>query len=385
MPLSNQDNLRLNVLCAQQVKAIRINESSMLLTAITDRGEARIELKPDSAHEAYLRDVREFLSEKFLGMPGGFPRHLACWNRMGMGQLSPQKMLLLGEPEAIVALAYCNDLNAEVAGYAWWALQSAEIARNLLKSIRVAESDLGAELAQFLLEFLPFEERPLDVVESVKLCLQGQLLAEDEKALLWERARRKNPYFVGFLLAGPKSIPLDETAHPTHAQIDKLLSTELENDNQFAAYFTHFLSSEGRKWLKSLTMALTKPTDQDVVIALFIGLDHYLQLGLAPSRGVLEIETAVTQATKLCETATSGETATSFEVEYDSEQLLAVYQLLDEKQAIRFKAMLVLAQIGENTLNRYFGGRDASGTVMRKHLKPLSSQINLTIQSLLDP
>ena len=47
--------------------------------------------------------------------------------------------------------------------------------------------------------------------------------------------------------------------------------------------------------------------------------------------------------------------------------------------------MLVLAQLGEHTLNRYFGGRDASGTVMRKHLKPLISQINLSIQNLLNP
>lgn len=372
MPLSNEDNLRLNVLCAQQVKAIRINESSMFLTAITDRGEARIELRPNSLHEAYLRDVREFLSERFLGMPGGFPRHLACWNRMGMGKLSPQKMLLLGEPEAIVALTYSSELDARLASYVWWALQSAEIARNLLRNPDVITSELGIELAQFLLEFLPFEERPLDIVDSVKLCLQGQLLSRESKTKLWERAKRKNPYFVGFLLAGAQSIPLDEPAHPAHTEISALLDTELKQNNPYAAYFRYFLSSDGRKWLKSLSMALVKPIEPDVVIALFIGIDQHIQLGLEPARGVLEIETSLIQASRMCET------------EHASDELSAVYQLLNKKQADQFRAMLVLAQLGEHTLNRYFGGHNASGTVMRKHLRPLFSQINTTIQSLLD-
>lgn len=372
MPLSNEDNLRLNVLCAQQVNAIRINESSMLLTAITDRGEARIELRPNSRHEAYLRDVREFLSEKFLGMPGGFPRHLTRWNRMGMGKLSPQKMLLLGEPEAIVALTYSSELDAQLAAHVWWALQSAEIARNLLRSSSVAESDLGVELAQFLLEFLPFEERPLDVVDSVKLCLQGQLLSKQSKSTLWERAKRKNPYFVGFLLAGPQSIPLDEAAHSSYTDICSLLNVELQKNNQYAVYFTHFLSPDGRKWLKSLSMALLKPAEPDVVIALFIGIDHYIQLGLKPSRGVLNIETALLQARRMCEPA------------HADEALSAVSQLLNNRQTDQFRAMLVLAQLGEHTLNRYFGGHDASGTVMRKHLEPLISQINSSIQSLLN-
>ncbi len=372
MPLSNEDNLRLNVLCAQPVKVIRINESSMLLTALTERGEARIELNPNSRHDAYLRDVREFLSEKFLGMPGGFPRHLARWTRMGMGQLSLDKMLLLGEPEAIVALAYSSDISAEQAEYAWWAMQSPEVARNLLKSPLVADSVLGKQLAQFLLEFLPFEERALNVVESVQLCLQASLLSAQEKAALWDRAKRKNPYFVGFLLAGPDAIPLQESAHPSYTECCDLLSRELQQENPFAVYFTHFLSAEGRKWLKSLSMALAKPTDPDVVIAMFISIDRYIKLELEPERGVLEIETARTQADDWCDQPGT------------RPPLNAVYQQLDSAQCERFKSMLLLAQLGENTLNRYFGGRDASGTVMRKHLKPLTTQINSTIKSLLN-
>jgi len=64
-------------------------------------------------------------------------------------------------------------------------------------------------------------------------------------------------------------------------------------------------------------------------------------------------------------------------------QLRKVHDKLDEQQRARFKALLVLAQLGENTLNKIFGGRDATGTVMRKHLQPLTTQINKTINTLL--
>lgn len=345
----------------------------MLLSALTDRGEVSIELDPNTRHEAYLRDVREFLSEKFLGMPGGFPRHLQTWTRMGDSNHSLDKMLLLGEREAIVALAYSGQLNVEQAGYAWWAMQSPEVARQLLKIPAVASSDLGRDLAQFILEFLPFEEQPLDVVQSVMLCLQKDLLTLPQRNNLWEKARRKNPYFVGFLLAGPQAIPGDEAPHPAHQACRVRLDTAIQTQNDYARIFIHFLSSDGRKWLKSLQLALKKPGDPDVVIALFIAIDQYINLNVGPPRGVLEFDFAVSLATQLC---SQSQKKTDID---------AVFPRLDSTQQQQFKAMLILAQLGEHTLNRYFGGRDASGTVMRKNLKPLIGQINSTINSLLEP
>jgi len=371
MPLSNEDSLRLNVLCAQAVKAIRINESSMLLTALTDKGEARIELNPNERHEAYLRKVRTFLSEKYLGMPGGYPRHLGRWTRMGDSRNSLDKMLVLGEPEAIIALAYSSPISPELAGYAWWAYQSPEIARNLLKSSAVAKSPLGVELASFLLEFLPFEEQALDIVDSIRQCLQGELISDKHKTALWERAKRKNPYFAGFLLAGPQSIPYTETEHHDFTAASSKLGEELSTSNPFAQTYLHFLSSDGQKWLKSLRLALKKPGDPDVVIALFIAIDQYVDLGIGEHRGVRQIQQALESTNTLC----SSEDAPA--------QLRKVHDKLDEQQRARFKALLVLAQLGENTLNKIFGGRDATGTVMRKHLQPLTTQINKTINTLL--
>ncbi len=371
MPLSNEDSLRLNVLCAQTVKAIRINESSMLLTALTAKGEARIELNPNERHETYLREVRTFLSEKYLGMPGGYPRHLGRWTRMGDSQNSLDKMLLLGEPEAIVVLAYSRHITEELAGYAWWAYQSPEIARNLLKSRNVVNSPLGAELAQFLLEFLPFEEQPMNVVDAVARCLQGELISFDNKLALWERAKRKNPYFVGFMLAGPKSIPYTETAHPDHATVLSCLSEELESENPYAQIYVHFLSPDGQKWLNTLQLALKKPTEPNVVIAIFTAIDQYINLNISEQRGIRDIGRAFVNAEILC----TGEAASSLPGK--------VHVKLEMPQLEQFKAMLVLAQLGENTLNDIFSGRDATGTVMRKHLNPLTTQIDTLINTLL--
>ncbi len=371
MPLSSEDKLRLNVLSAQAVKAIRIDESRLLLTALTDKGEARIELYPNDRHEAYLREVRNFLSETFLDMPGGYPRHLGRWTRLGDNRNSLEKMLLLGEPEAIVALARSRDMSAEHARYAWWALQSAEIARSLLKSPKVVNSPLGPELAQFLLEFLPFEEQAMDVVDGVALCLQGCLISAPDKLALWERAKRKNPYYVGFMLAGPQSIPHTEPAHPSYEAVLNSLSEELATENPYAQMYVHFLSPDGRKWLVTLQQALKKPTEPNVVIAIFIAIDQYIRLEFGEHRGVRNIEHAFAATDAICAD------------EHASDQPGKILEKLHTSQRAQFKTLLTLSQLGENTLNDIFGGCDASGTVMRKHLKPLTTRLNTLINTLL--
>lgn len=373
MSLSNEDALRLNVLTAQPVRAIRINESSMVLSALTDKGEATIDLSPTTGHDRYLREVRDFLSEKYLGMPGGYPRHLERWTRMGVSQNSLDKMLLLGEQEAIVAMAYSRDIDAELASYAWWACQSPEIARNLLKTPEVAASDLGVELAHFLLEFLPFEERPLNVVDSVRQCLQPGLISAQQSLELWERARRKNPYIVGFLLAGPEAIPLDESPHPRYEETRKLLNQTDTETNPVASHLLHFLSPPGRKWLNCLKLALKKPGEPDVVIALFIAIDRYIQIEIGAERGERTITQITDNARSWCSGNCAGATA----------ELQPLLAQMDTHQRAQLTALLVLAQIGEHTLNEIFGGRDATGTVMRKHLKPLTELIQTSIEQLL--
>ena len=62
MDLSSEDALRIHVLLASPIQAVRIDESSMTLYALSDKGEARVRLNPNCRDETYLRRVREALS-----------------------------------------------------------------------------------------------------------------------------------------------------------------------------------------------------------------------------------------------------------------------------------------------------------------------------------
>ena len=160
LELSSEDSLRLNVLLAQKPQAVRIDESRMTLYALTEKGEASVVLNPDCRDDQYLRRVRELLSMHALGSPGGYPVYITRWTRMGQEREieTLHKLLLLGEPEAVVAVAHAPGLTAELAGLAWWAMPEAENARQLLAQKQVAsqqqegQTGLANELAVFLID-----------------------------------------------------------------------------------------------------------------------------------------------------------------------------------------------------------------------------------------
>ncbi len=363
MQLSNEDNLRLNVLLAQPVQAIRINEATMTVHALTDKGEAKVRLNPTARDEQYLRWVRELLSMKVTGSPGGYPIFLKRWTRMGHARNNLAQMLLLGEPEAVVAVVHSPDVTHEIARRAWWASPGAANARRLLEKPDVVAGELGRELADYLLEFLPFEEVQLDVVDSVRLCLQGDLLAQEEREKLWNRAKRKNPFYVGFLHADPAHIPLPEKANRHHATVCQQLAGQLAAGNPFAQAFCVILAAVGQNWLKTLQLALEKPVDQDVVISLFIAIGKHFRLAFPEFRGVREIGTALQRAAQYC---ADGECPA---------EVQAVREALDAENLPLFQAMLILAQVGEDSLIPYFGGNDSVGSVMRKRLEPITTPL----------
>ncbi|MGD8712367.1 MAG: sulfur reduction protein DsrS, partial [Thiohalophilus sp.] len=47
MELSNEDALRLNVLLNQNLQAIRIDESKMIVYGLSEKGEASVSLNPN--------------------------------------------------------------------------------------------------------------------------------------------------------------------------------------------------------------------------------------------------------------------------------------------------------------------------------------------------
>lgn len=368
MQLSNEDNLRMNVLLAQALKAIKINEGTMTVHALTEKGEAKVKLNPTTRDEQYLRWIREMISMKVTGSPGGYPIFLKRWTRMGHADNTLEHMLLLGEPEAIVALVHAPTLSHDIGKHAWWANPTTEVARRLLHYPDVVVGELGNELAEYLLEFLPFEERQLDVVDTVRLCLQGELITQEQRTELWTRAKRKNPYYVGFL----HSNGLIPAENKENSICNEMKSHCESINNDIAVEFKEILSENGQKWLGTLKNSLRKPVDQDVVISLFKAVDSHFDVEWPEQRGVRDISLAIDRTELWLKNESEC-----------SEQLHQLIGVLDDKLCDKLQSFLVLSQIGEDTLIPIFAGNDSVGSVMRKRLDPVTKIIVHHVDNLL--
>jgi hypothetical protein len=371
MQLSNEDNLRLNVLLAQDLKAVRIDESKMIVYALTAKGDVKVQLNPTCKDEKYIKIVKELLSSKIMGSPGGYPVYIKRWTRMGQERReeSLAQLLLLGEPEAVVAVVHAPNLSPEIAQHAWWAYPSADNARRLLEKKEIAESALARELAEFLLEFLPFEIEHRDMIDSVRLCLQPHLLKPEEIEDLWKRAKRKQSLYVGFLHTLPDELPENVSEHSRYTEMSSVLEPLIKAGNLYAAQLRRYHSSAGQAFLKTLNQVIDKAASQETIVSMFQAISAYhaeLPLAIIKQRDFADAE----RIAKNCI------------IENSDEQLQACLRLAPEYRDQLF-AMLILAQIGEVTLNPIFGTSDALGSVMRKKLKPLTEPLQGYIQLLL--
>ena len=360
--LTPEDALRLNVLLAKEPSAIRVDESKMMIHALLDGHETSFKLNPVGKDEAYLKSIRETLSSHVLRSPSGHPIYLRRWMRMEQerSKESLQKLLLLGESEALAAVAYAENLSVEVARHAWWVEPKAEYARQMLRRESIVQSDLGLELASFLVEFLPFEEKSNDIIESVRLVLQGNLINDEMRKNLWDKGKRKPVYYVGFLLETPKNLPVTAILGQDFDKIQTVLQ-QLAEDEPIKKILPLF-GPDGYKFLSVFATVLSKPLDQEVVIALFHALRIYFRhtLGLAEMycQSCGNIEEVKDMAKRLC-----------------AENLLTALQQLEPHQQASFEAALALAQIDVPLLNPVFGLTDAIGSVMRKKIEHLSTPI----------
>src|SRR3989344_5382419 len=200
MPLSNEDLLRLNVLLAHDLQAVRIDEQTLTLHGLTKDSEARIALNPNCRADQYLKRVRELLSSHVLGSPGGYPVFLQRWTRMGQARETQlDKLLLLGEPEAVPAVAGASGLSDDLARRTWWAMPTADIARRMLEKQAVVQGKMGKELAEHLAEHLPFESDPMLVFPTIRLIPQPGLTDAEPRDRISRLGTHRNASPMGFL------------------------------------------------------------------------------------------------------------------------------------------------------------------------------------------
>jgi hypothetical protein len=357
--LSAEDNLRLNVMLASGVDAVRIDEGRMIVYGLSDSNEAQVQLNPNCKDEQYLRQVRELLSGHVLGSPGGYPVFLKRWTRMGqMKDESLADLLKLGEPEAVMAVVCANGLTSELARLAWWAAPEAEHARRMLESEAVVNSDIGKELAEFLVEFLPFEEDPYAIVRSVQLVLQADLIDEKQVRSIWEKGNRKNVFRIGFLEAIPHELPDAKAEHASYEQICNRLES-LKEDNPLAALVIQSLSSAGQTFLAVSEEILRKPANQEVVSALLNAVGAYFRPAMPGEWNEQDIHVL----SEIAETYLA-----------ESADVAAVLQAAPDLRD-QLVAVLVLAQLTDHVVTPVFARTDAIGTVMRKKLEPVTTPV----------
>lgn len=362
MPLSPEDSLRLNVMMKQAVKAVRIDESKMSVHALTDKGEAKVQLNPNCKDEQYLKQVRELLSTIVLGSPKGYPVFLSRWTRMGQAKdESLDRLLLLGEPEAVVALVHAPGLSALQARHAWWCMPSAETARRMLEKTCVVEDDFGKELAEFLIEFLPFEEDQRAMIESVMLVLKPGLISDEERLSLWSKAKTKNSFYVGFLATLAHDLPEKQPAHRLYEGYAEALAQLPENP--LAQMLLKVLSINGQSFLQTVQAAFKRPNNQDVVVALMNSVANYFNdIAIpSPSQSVEDIMAYVDQ---VC--ADESQPIVKYLAEIES---------LSADLNQQVKAMLILSCLDEKVVGPIFAVSDAIGSVMRRKLEPVTKPL----------
>lgn len=364
MNLSSEDQLRLNVL-VNNADAIRIDEGSMTVYGISDKGEAKIQLNPTSRNDQYIKSVKELLSGAVLGSPGGYPVFLKRWTRMGQ---QPDQhlgdLLKLGETEAVMAVVCAPGLTPELARLAWWHQPSFDNARRMLARDVVSKSDFGQELADFIVEFLPFENDSVAIIEGIRLILEAPLIDEETRDKIWRAGQRKSSYRVGFLLTTPEELPGETDARTLDPEADARLRELIDEGNLSAKHLAGLFRASGRAFMNACESVINRPVDQDVVVALMNAMYLYFSRIDNQPNPAREISEASVKARSICEKGHS-----------DTNPELAAILRSVPKLTPELQAALTLSRIGEVSVDNVLGHTDAIGTVMRKRLEPVTSQI----------
>ena len=277
------------------------------------------------------------------------------------------ELLKLGEPEAVVAVAGAAGLTDELAEHAWWAMPNTENARCMLTRECVVKGKMGKVLADFLMEFLPFEEEPGHVIQSVSLVLQKGLIDQQARLALWKRGTSKNVYRVGFLVRQPDDLPDPVVQRSDYPEHEQALITLAEQGNTIAASLLRILSAAGQTYLQAAEVILKRPSNQDVVVEFLETLVEYCRDIRLSEYEFREMDTLVSAVGQLQESDPHG-------ILQQTPEYQAVCQALPELKA-ELAALMIIAHTGEPVVRSIFAITDSVGSVMRKKLEPVSKPL----------
>lgn len=354
--LSPEDSFRLQVLFSQDLKAVRLDEGTMTLYALTATGEASMPLAPNCRADRYARLVREQLSGQALGSPGGYPVYLSRWTRHGqMEGLNLGKLLLTGEPEAVVAVVHSPALTDELAEYAWWTQPTIENARLMLRREAVARGRMGPILAEFLAEHLPFlQDDHLGIMDTVAVMIYSRALAPERLTATWNRGKRANSHYVAFLEMAaveengghPYPLPMPLPAHKDWQRAQAALAVHGDRAN---SALSRAYSGEGQAFLAACDEILERPETQEVVSRTLNAMGRYFS--------------ADVHMKNLAENSVGPQAEDG----------------LEEQRA----AATRLAACDEGLVRGIFARSTAIGSLMRRKIEPVTAPLVADIQRLL--
>jgi hypothetical protein len=252
--LEPEDILKLNVLIATSV-AIRIDTYKLTVVGLNAQfKEQTISLKSSGDTHAYIKAVKKLLATQILGAMGGYPSYLKRWSRMGQVESSNLNSLLkLGEVEAVVAVANSTSLNTELLKLTWWCATNtdnqAEIGRFLLTKSFVLNTQTGQEIAQFLLEFLPFVNDTEQLIDTTSLVLQKNLITQKDKIKLWKQGQRKTAFLVGFVEQMSQNLPNEFNAQAQNNTHQDLQIINTEQSQIFLTTLAHILKKINQEYV----------------------------------------------------------------------------------------------------------------------------------------
>lgn len=212
--ISSADSLKLNILIKTSI-AIRIDRYKLEVIGLNKEHQEKIvKLNPGIDSDAYIKLVQQFLTEKVLGSMGGYPSYLKRWSRMGqVDSANLSSLLKIGNPAAVIAVSNSKNLSEDLLNLVWWCAtntdEQAEIGRFLLSKPELIDNDIAKNIANYLLEFLPFSENQLDLINTANLILQKDLISDEKKAKLWKTGARKHYILIGFLERQKGNLPED--------------------------------------------------------------------------------------------------------------------------------------------------------------------------------
>jgi hypothetical protein len=295
--------------------------------------------------------VRELLSGHALGSPGGYPVYLSRWTRHGqMEGINLGKLLLTGEPEAVVAVVYSPALTDELARRAWWTQPTIENARLMLRRDAVAKGEMGKRAGRFPggAPAVP-AGRPLGIMDTVAVLLHSGALTEAQLETTWKRGKRSNTHYVAFLEMAAGKLPLPRPAHPDHEAIRAALADRIAAGQPAALALERGLSGQGQTFLAAAAEILDRPETQEVVSRTLNAIGRYF----------------------------SGNDAWPAVVDSPVRDTCLAF-------APRLEAAARLAEVGDALVKPIFTRSTAIGSLMRRKIEPVVTPILSDIQLLVE-